>query len=315
MNTDELKVVGAVVSLPIDRIVRNPDQPRKRFRAEKLQELGETLREGQIEPIRVYPLGGGLYVIDDGERRWRAAQMVGITHLNSIIVPRPEEREVLLRALIAGMQRENLTPMEEAAAYHRLRETFGLSPFQIAARTGRSDPHVRSRLAWMEEGIPQEIREMIDEEQFPVSPIAAKALLRLPDKQTRVEMARKLSGKTVRAIVNACDKYGELSAAPVKGKRWQGAGPAMAGVAANGRPQPNGPIPLTTIRTAARVMCQSCEMKRELVEKLPEPAWALLAQAAEKVCTACDLHSHDMAFCHRCPGVALLRSVIQGVKR
>ncbi|TXH11251.1 MAG: ParB/RepB/Spo0J family partition protein, partial [Hyphomicrobiaceae bacterium] len=207
-QVEELEVVGAVVSLPVSRIVRNPDQPRKRFHERKLQELGESMRdEGQQEPVKVFPVEDGMFMLENGERRWRAAQRVRLATLNCIIVSRPDQRELLVNSVIMGLHQENLTPMEEAAAYHTLQNVHGMNTFQISKAVGRSDPFVRSRLIWMDTRIPEGIRELIDNHQFPKTPDVANALFTLPNNDVRLKLAQRLAGKTGKAIILACEKY------------------------------------------------------------------------------------------------------------
>lgn len=328
-QVDELKVVGAVVELPVTQIVRNPDQPRKRFQEKKLLELGMSMKEaGQDDPVRVFPVGDGVYMLQEGERRWRAAQKVGLTELRCIVVPEPDQRTLLERSLIAGVQRENLTPMEEAAAYQQLCSGFGMPVHQVAVRVGKSDGHVRGRIIWMDERIPTEVRAMLDEGQFPLSHAVAEALFTLPSNEARLKLARMMAGKSAKAIISACEKdmemkaarqvaAGEAMTAPANGYRptvngsTPAAPPAMR-VAVNGK-QPPASIALEMVRTQAKAMCRACEIKGDLLEKLPEPAWYLVTQAAAQVCDKCGLSRHDVSFCQRCPAVDLIRRLVQGV--
>lgn len=329
-RVDELDVVGAVVNLSVRQIVRNPDQPRKRFQEGKLLELGESMKEsGQKDPCRVFSVGNRVYMLEEGERRWRAAQKVGLTHLRCVIVPQPDERELLENSLISGVQRENLSPMEEAAAYHKLNTAFSLSIWQISQRVGRSDGHVRGRIIWMDERVPAEVREMIDDGDFPKSKEVAEALFTLPDNETRLRLALRLRGKSAKAIMTACQKFVDLQAETERQAQvaaivsvpkpaangHQPTAPTSAAVrlAVNGS-QPPVTIPLAMARTAAHQMCAGCELKGDLLEKLPEPAWYLVAQSAAEVCNRCGLSQRDLSFCKRCPAVDLLRRVVKGAK-
>ncbi len=331
-QVDELKVVGAVVVLPVERIVRNPDQPRKRFQEKKLLELGTSMKEaGQDDPVRVFPIGDGVFMLQEGERRWRGAQKVGLTELRCIIVPRPDQRTLLEKSLIAGVQRENLSPMEEAAAYHQLRSGFGMSAWQISRRVGKSDAHVRGRIIWMDERIPAEVRELIDDGQFPRSPNVAEALFSLPSNDVRLRLAQKMAGKTPGAIIAACTRFVEMQKArEEKAKEVEVVAPVPSAnghqPVANGSPvssaalrlavngtQPPAAIPLATVRALAGAMCQTCELRGNLLEKLPEPAWYLVAQAAADTCATCGLSYHDLSLCKRCQAVDLIRRMVKGV--
>jgi len=121
----------------LDRIVPSPLQPRKEFREEQLKELVESIREqGIIQPLIVRLVGGAFELIA-GERRWRAAGVIGLAEV-PVIVREATDREVLELALIENLQREDLNPIEEARAYDRLAQEFSMTQDDISKRVGRS---------------------------------------------------------------------------------------------------------------------------------------------------------------------------------
>ncbi|MBV9158906.1 MAG: ParB/RepB/Spo0J family partition protein [Acidobacteriaceae bacterium] len=124
-------------SIPLDQIERNTEQPRDSFDLEKLEELAQSIRaNGLIQPITVRKLGPGKYTLIAGERRWRAARMAGLPEIPALV--RSAENEQLLElALIENLQREDLNPIETAAAFQRLMAEHGLTHEQIAERTGK----------------------------------------------------------------------------------------------------------------------------------------------------------------------------------
>ncbi|WKY44508.1 ParB/RepB/Spo0J family partition protein [Eubacteriaceae bacterium ES2] len=141
-NSDADKLVFYVKS---SRIRPNPDQPRKVFNQEKLEELASSIKEhGVIQPLVVKPEDRG-YTIIAGERRWRAATMAGLKELPVIVKDLPAD-EVLEIAIIENVQRENLNSMEEAKAYQALMETFNMTQGEIGIRIGKSRTAITNTL-------------------------------------------------------------------------------------------------------------------------------------------------------------------------
>lgn len=126
-----------IQSLPLDRIIPSPLQPRTEFRSEHLAELVESIRErGIIQPLIVRKVGEK-YELIAGERRWRAATALKLAEA-PVIVREASDREVLELALIENLQREDLNPIEEAMAYERLHRDFNLTQDDISKRVGKS---------------------------------------------------------------------------------------------------------------------------------------------------------------------------------
>lgn len=138
---------GEISLLPLTSLQPNPSQPRQHFDAEALQELADSIKaQGIIQPLLVRPQGeGGTYQIVAGERRWRAAQLAGLTQV-PVFVRALSDKEVMAAALIENLQREDLNPIEEALALHDVRETLGLTQEELAARLGKSRPAVANSL-------------------------------------------------------------------------------------------------------------------------------------------------------------------------
>ncbi len=137
--------------LPMHRIDRNPDQPRKYFDKEKLKELTQSIRDqGVLQPILVRPVprpGGGRpdYQIVAGERRWQAAIRAGLDAMPAL-VRELSDQAVLEIGVVENVQRADLNPIEEAAAYQALSTDFGRTQEQIAAAVGKSRPHIANML-------------------------------------------------------------------------------------------------------------------------------------------------------------------------
>ncbi len=133
---------AGLATLAVASIEPHPDQPRRRFDEQALDELAASISaRGMIQPVIVTPLPGGRYRLVAGERRWRAAQKAQL-HEIPALVRELDEREVTALALIENLQREDLNPVEEARAYFRLAEQEGMTQTEIAAMVDKSRSHV-----------------------------------------------------------------------------------------------------------------------------------------------------------------------------
>ncbi len=137
---------GGEVRLPLEKLKANPNQPRRQFDEEALRELADSIREhGVIQPVIVEEDGDGTYLIVAGERRSRAARLAGLREIPAIIRNYSDERRLEV-ALIENVQRADLNPVEEAAAYRRLMELTGLSQEEVAGRVGKNRSTVANAL-------------------------------------------------------------------------------------------------------------------------------------------------------------------------
>lgn len=128
--------------LPIEHLQPNPDQPRRVFDAESIEELADSIKaRGLLQPILVRPKGGDAFEIVAGERRWRAAQKARL-HNVPVVIRELTDEETAEIALIENVQRVDLSPIEEAEAYHRLVDVFGRKQDEIAKAVGKSRSHV-----------------------------------------------------------------------------------------------------------------------------------------------------------------------------
>ena len=137
-DREEVETGGQVRKVRLASIVPSPLQPRKDFGEEALRELVDSIRQhGIIQPLIVRRVNGGTHELIAGERRWRAAQEVGLTEV-PVIVRTATDLEVLELSLIENLQRSDLNPIEEAQGYARLRDEFGMKQEDIAQKVGRS---------------------------------------------------------------------------------------------------------------------------------------------------------------------------------
>ncbi len=187
--------------LPLDLLQRGKYQPRVDMRVESLEELAASIRaQGVVQPIVVRPItsptgGSQRYEIIAGERRWRAAQMAGLTEIPSIIRRVPDEAAVAM-ALIENIQRENLNPLEEARALSRLIEEFELTHQDAAQAVGRSRAAVSNLLRLLE--LSDEVKAHVERRDLEMG--HARALLPLVNRRQQVEVAALVvaKGLTVR---------------------------------------------------------------------------------------------------------------------
>jgi ParB family chromosome partitioning protein len=159
--------------LDVSRLVPNPHQPRKEFRQEGLEELAASIRaKGVLQPLLVEPREDGSYTIVAGERRYRAAILAGLQKV-PVIIRSFTEQERLEIALIENLQREDLTPIEEAKAYRTLMETAGLSQEELAERIGKNRSTIANTLRLLK--LPEDMQEAIHTGS--ISPGHARAIL------------------------------------------------------------------------------------------------------------------------------------------
>ena len=186
---------GNITKIPLTKIERNPDQPRKKFDQQSLEELAESIRlHGVITPITVRRAEKqGYYQIIAGERRWRAARLAGLKEI-PVMLLEAGEGEVMELALIENLQRQDLNPIEEAEGYEQLMQRFGLTQEEVASRVVKSRSAVANALRLL--GLPDEVRTMVAEGKL--SGGHARAVLSVADESKRIEAAKQMVGLSVR---------------------------------------------------------------------------------------------------------------------
>ena len=214
--------------LEVSRIVEDPDQPRKRHDEESLQGLADSIRQhGMLQPISVMELSNvNMYRIITGERRWRAAQLVGLNAIPSIIREADPE-EIYTQQLIENIQREDLQPLEKARAIRHVKEKVGANNREVGSRIGLSERTIGYLLDLLE--LPGEIGEKVV--SHPNRPAAgqltekhARFLKQLnddPDLQSQVvekiqseKINSDQTGKLVKALKRKPDQSAEILASP-----------------------------------------------------------------------------------------------------
>lgn len=186
----------------IEDVYPAPDQPRRRFPDAELEQLAVSIRaHGVIMPLVVRPRRDGGYTLIAGERRWRAAQRAGL-HEVPVVIQDVDPREAFERALVENVQRQDLDPLEEAAAYHRLTTEFGLTQDAVAERVGKDRSTIANALRLLK--LPAAVRELVEARKLTMG--HARALLALAsdhDMETcaREVIARGLSVRATEALV------------------------------------------------------------------------------------------------------------------
>ena len=156
-NTNDIQVKK---TLRTSEIEPNRDQPRKVFSDEAIAALADSIREyGVLQPILVRPLGTGMYQIVAGERRWRAARMLGLDEV-PVNIKELSDLEAMQIAIVENLQRENLNPLEEASGYSELIEKFGMTQEKVAKLVGRSRSAVANAVRLLT--LPESVQKMVE---------------------------------------------------------------------------------------------------------------------------------------------------------
>ena len=194
-----VEVFGAhYKEIPVSAITPNPRQPRRTFDEDTLEELAESIRQvGLLQPVVVRAAGLSRSELIMGERRWRASQRAGLTEIGAI-VKQTQDNELLRDALIENLHRQQLDPLEEAAAYQQLLDDFGATHEQLAQRIGRSRPHISNTLRLL--NLPPAVQKRVA--AGVLSAGHARALLSLSDPLAQERLATRIiaEGLSVRSV-------------------------------------------------------------------------------------------------------------------
>jgi ParB family chromosome partitioning protein len=202
----------------IEQLYPSPEQPRRKFDERELGELAESIQvHGVIVPLVVRPRPEGGYYLIAGERRWRAAQRSGL-HEVPVVVQEVDPQAAFERALVENLQRSDLGPLEEAAAFQRLGDEFGLTHEQIAARIGKDRTTVTNAIRLLK--LPITVRQLVEDDRLSMG--HARALLGLDDaaaieRAARTVVERNLSVRATEALIKRA-----RSPAPARPARTSG---------------------------------------------------------------------------------------------
>ncbi len=193
-----------ITTISISLVEPNKGQPRKDFDREKIQELADSIKEnGLLQPILVTPLENGGYRIVAGERRWRAARLAGLKEV-PVYVRDLSEKQVMQLALIENIQRQDLTPIEEAKAYKQLMDKYFMTQQELAKAVGKSRSAIANAVRLLE--LAEPVQKYLDRGELSVG--HAKVLAGLSDEQLQVQAADLAlsDGLSVRELENEVKK-------------------------------------------------------------------------------------------------------------
>ena len=218
-TTSEVKTEGSsnLNEVELSQIEPNPNQPRREFDQEALQELANSIRElGIIQPITLRKVEGGKYQIIAGERRWRASQLAGLQTIPAYIVS-VEDQGVMEMALVENIQREDLNAIEIALAYQHLAETTGMTQAKISERVGKSRAAVTNYLRLLK--LPAQVQIALKNHEIDMGHARALLSLDSPSQQIKLFLAvqqQQLSVRKVEEIVQSLKSGDDIKTA--KGK-------------------------------------------------------------------------------------------------
>jgi ParB family chromosome partitioning protein len=194
-------MTAVLADIPVSAVSPNPHQPRVHFDEESLAELTASIAEmGVLQPILIRPLGAETYELIAGERRWRAAQRAGLTTIPAVIRTTDDASSVE-QALVENLHRQDLTALEEAAAYQQLIDDFGLTHDQVSTRVGKSRSAITNSLRLL--GLPPAVQRLLADGQLSAG--HARALLGTPDRGRQEALAGEAAagGWSVRMVEDA----------------------------------------------------------------------------------------------------------------
>lgn len=297
MQTTTFQAIS--LHIPLIRVFPNPEQPRKHFDQEFINELAESIKEhGVIEPVIVEQAGTD-YILHDGEQRTMAARIAGLTDIPAIVHPPLNgtgPRVRLVKAVVANVQRAQMSPLDEAQAYKRLRDEFDMSIATISRQTGKGASHIGQRLLLTE--LDSEIQNLISQGLLPHTLDAVKAMLSLPA-DVRVKFCSALATRkpSVQILIAACQKL--LAQTQERAARQE-------------KSESHEPLKSPAVQIATK----HAELKLpawDIWQQLGAlPQWSIVREAGTATCDACAIRpAASFANCKDCPAVECIRRMMQ----
>jgi ParB family transcriptional regulator, chromosome partitioning protein len=281
------------MNIPIDKIFPNPDQPRKVFDKENLEALAQSIRENGVVQAITVEEGENGYVLVDGERRLRASKLAGLTEIPSTVnLHSNGSGKRLLQAMVANLQREDLNPIEEALAYQRLQQEFGLSVEKIALKIGKCGKIIHDRLLLLK--LDEDIQKLIAGDALSRDSRLANGLLKITDKSARVQTAKEIALRKVKVTtaLRICERV--LQASPPKSDTFTTEPPSVS---------------IAKTRYRSRETRTDWDILKQLGKV---PPWQVVLDAAIKTCDNCGLRPvASKQECSQCPAVELLWRMLE----
>lgn len=287
--------------IPLSRVFPNPEQPRKTFDQAFIAELAASIKEhGVIEPIIVETAGAD-YILHDGEQRTMAARLAGLSDIPSIVHPPLNgtgPRVRLVKAMVANVQREQMSPLDEAHAYARLREEFSMSIAEISRQIGKNQSHIGQRLQLCE--LEPEIQALIAQGLLPHFADAVRAMLSLPAGAVRIKFCSTLATRkpTIKIVIEACRKY--LIALAERNRK------------AEAKPGEDQPLTSPAVDLATRHAPLKLPAWNIWQQLGALPQWSIVREAGTATCDACAIRAvASQANCKDCPAVECIKRMMQ----
>lgn len=301
-----MKKIKTQQEILIADILPNPEQPRKHFDEHELAELADSIREhGVIKPIAVEeavsPAGKTMYILHDGERRWRASKIAELETIPAVIMPAlngsgPYER--LVRALVANIQHAPMSPVDDALAIARLRDEHKMSNREISKKIGKAEAWISTRMRLAE--LDPEIQQLMREKKLSTEDKAVRALLTIANKAQRIQIAAALAERKASAnmVEHACREFVKLYKAISPKRRY------------------------TSVKQAQAASTQAMDQMEEIRGKhLPEwdalyqlgrvPPFPILNDVVMRTCDNCSLRPMaSPAVCGQCALVCALSDML-----
>lgn len=305
---------GKLLYLRPDALLTHPKNLRRFYPKDQVREMAESIKSanGVYEPLLIVLNGKpGRYFVVDGNIRLAGGRLLGkdCPPLECKVM-RQNEAEQLLTMIVTAKFRYDPDPISEALHYRRLIDEEGYSPSKIAQATGIAVTTIDNRLKLLT--LEPEIQELIGNRKLPADRRATNAFLSVPDTHARVKLAQRLAndGVTIKAIVTACERLAtrlkEKSGRPTLSVKT-GSPPALA-IGAQGKTvSSKETVKWDHVRDAVKAVCKECDIRLSLLKSAaPEPAWSLIAHAAEETCGGCNVRDIKGA-CNQCPAVDIIR--------
>lgn len=309
------------IFLRVDQLLTHPRNMRHIYLQEEVEQMARSIkgRNGVIHALRIVPISGQRcrYHVVDGNLRLAGARLLGQNcPLLKCEVVNETEAEQLLDMIVANKVRSDPDPISEASHYQVL-TAEGYTPEQIAEQTGVHLVTIQGRLILLK--LEPEIQDLIAHGKLPRDRRVADALLSVPAGKPRIQLARRLAAleTPIRGIQAACQKF--LEARPRQSRHALPEERHLTTPTLE-LPENSGSLPNDTqtlgwpaLREAARNMCAACDLKLEMLNDIPEPAWALITHMARETCEICPMPKLAST-CNGCPGVELIRRLIMAAQ-
>ena len=201
-------------SIPLSKLTADPNQPRKNFDPQELQQLSDSIKEhGILQPILVVEKPDGGYEIVAGERRWRASQLAGMATMPAIIKKFADQKKLEV-SLIENIQRTDLNPIEEAFAYKRLMDEFGLTQQELAVKVGKSRSVIANTVRLLD--LPEAVKKALSEGKINTG--QARALLSIENEKGQLDMLSSMLGAkiTVRELEGEANRQKIAANRPIR---------------------------------------------------------------------------------------------------